>query len=407
MAKPQTLLKVFVASPGDVVEERKALEDVINEFNTTWGDNNEMRLELVKWETHTRPGFGEDAQDVINKQIGDEYDIFIGIMWGQFGSPTKRAESGTEEEFNRAYSRFKTSSGNVQIMFYFKDAGIPPSKMNMEQLANVQKFKSKIASECGGLYHQFETAEEFRTKVRIHLSKLVQDWRKANSTKVALTKKTTPAAIAKPIDPLANLTALTDDDYDEGLVELSEHMSASMAMVVDNVNKIANATIELGDKYRQRTREIDQLVAVGLKPDISAIKRISNNAAEDLEIYVNRLSVEIPEFHKQHSRAMDTFGKLAMISNVDFNKDLKDIKEVLPHIQEYRNAILTSSGELSGLRQVVASLPRMTTAFNRARKRATAVMDDLIVQLRTAANQSKDIEELLEQMIDAKDSSAQ
>ena len=92
MAKRQTLLKVFVASPGDVVEERRILEDVINEFNMTWGDTHELGLELVKWETHTRPGFGDDAQDVINKQIADEYDIFLGIMWGRFGSPTNRAE---------------------------------------------------------------------------------------------------------------------------------------------------------------------------------------------------------------------------------------------------------------------------------------------------------------------------
>ena|SRR3989337_1199459 len=32
-------------------------------------------------ETHTYPGIGEDAQDVINKQIDDDYDIFIGLMW--------------------------------------------------------------------------------------------------------------------------------------------------------------------------------------------------------------------------------------------------------------------------------------------------------------------------------------
>jgi len=105
MAKTQTILDVFVASPGDVIEERKILEEVINEFNVTWSDERNLRLDLVKWETHSRPGFGEDAQDVVNQQIGDEYDIFLGLMWGRYGSQTKRAESGTEEEFERAYRR--------------------------------------------------------------------------------------------------------------------------------------------------------------------------------------------------------------------------------------------------------------------------------------------------------------
>ena len=44
-------------------------------------------------------GLGIDAQDVINRQLG-EYDIFLGIMNTRFGSPTHRADSGTEEEFD-------------------------------------------------------------------------------------------------------------------------------------------------------------------------------------------------------------------------------------------------------------------------------------------------------------------
>ena len=130
MAKTRTLLQVFVASPGDVKDERKLLDSVISELNKTWGHSNGVMLELLKWETDSHPGFGADPQDVINSQIGEEYDIFIGIMWGRFGSPTKRAESGTEEEFNRAYTRLSNSSNSVQIMFYFKDAAIPPSKID-------------------------------------------------------------------------------------------------------------------------------------------------------------------------------------------------------------------------------------------------------------------------------------
>ena len=147
MPETRKILQVFVASPGDLSEERRILEDVITEFNLTWGDTQNVRLELVKWETHSRPGFGEDAQDVINNQIGDKFDIFLGIMWGRFGSPTNRAESGTQEEFERAYSRLKTSSGSIPIMFYFKDGGIPPSKMDPEQLAKVQEFRKRLGSD--------------------------------------------------------------------------------------------------------------------------------------------------------------------------------------------------------------------------------------------------------------------
>ena len=49
--------------------------------------------------------FVYDGQDVINRQIEDKYDLFIGIMYTKFGSPTNRAESGTVEEFEIAYKK--------------------------------------------------------------------------------------------------------------------------------------------------------------------------------------------------------------------------------------------------------------------------------------------------------------
>ncbi len=99
MAKTHTVLEVFIASPSDVSPEREVLTNVVSEFNVTWGDKHHVRLDIIKWETHSRPAFGKDAQDIINRQVGDVYDIFLGIMWGKFGTATTRAESGTEEEF--------------------------------------------------------------------------------------------------------------------------------------------------------------------------------------------------------------------------------------------------------------------------------------------------------------------
>lgn len=399
MAKTQTILQVFVASPGDVVEERKILEEVITEFNMTWSDTHKVHLDLLKWETHSRPGFGEDAQDVINEQIGDEYDIFIGIMWGRFGSPTKRSDSGTEEEFERAYARLAGSPNPVQIMFYFKDAGIPPSKLDPEQLSKVQAFKHKLSSGHGGLYYEFETAEEFQTKCRIHLSKLVQDWLKAPGATGTTKTESPPTSTHDEVDSLANLRGLSDDD-EEGLFDLAERANDAMAALVGVVTKMIEAINDIGAKLELRTKEANALTAGGATPDAKAVKRVSNNAANDFEVYVNRMSVEIPEFHKQHIASMDAFGKMAMISATDLNEGLNDIRMALGQIQKYRAAISTSSDSLTAFRESTAALPRMTTVFNRARKRAVAVMDDLLAQFRSAARQSEDVEELLKGMLE-------
>jgi hypothetical protein len=133
MAKKALLLQLFVASPSDVAAEREQLEGLVAE-------QNKIFCELLKWETDVRPAFGVDPQAVVNSQIGDEYDIFIGILWSRFGTETPRAESGTMEEFERAYSRMK-STGKPEIMVYFKDAPVPPSKIDPTQLQKVQDFK--------------------------------------------------------------------------------------------------------------------------------------------------------------------------------------------------------------------------------------------------------------------------
>jgi hypothetical protein len=126
MPRHEKVLSVFVASPSDVTDERTKLEEVVNELNITWSREFGVRLELVRWETHSFPSKGADAQDVINTQIPEDYDIFIGIMWCRFGTPTKRAESGTLEEFLRAKARHDENPSSVDIMIYFKDESVSP-----------------------------------------------------------------------------------------------------------------------------------------------------------------------------------------------------------------------------------------------------------------------------------------
>jgi len=119
------------------------------------------------------------------------------------------------------------------------------------------------------------------------------------------------------------------------------------------------------------------------------------------------MAVEIPEFRIQNSTAMDAFGKIAIISASDLDEDPDNIQHALEMIQSYRDAISTSSSSLSGLRDNVAEVPRMTKAFNRARKRTVAIMDDLLVQFRSAANQAADVEGLLNRMIESPNDRAQ
>ena len=173
MPRTESVVTVFISSPSDVSAEREILDSVVNELNRTWSRTLGIRLEPIMWETHSRPAFGNDPQDVLNDQFPDDYDVFLGILWGHIGTPTPRAESGTLEEFERAFERYKNDKDSIELMVYFKDEGIPPSKTDPAQLAQVQKFKKSLG-EKGGLYSTFEDASSFESSLRAHLSSLAQ-----------------------------------------------------------------------------------------------------------------------------------------------------------------------------------------------------------------------------------------
>ena len=96
---------------------------VIEETNRTVAPTLGLRIEIVRWETHSFPAYGGDPQTIINSQIAemDEYDLFVGVLWNRMGTPTPRATSGTEEEFRRAVEALQRH-GRPQIMLYFSQA---------------------------------------------------------------------------------------------------------------------------------------------------------------------------------------------------------------------------------------------------------------------------------------------
>jgi hypothetical protein len=172
--------RLFNASPGDVADERVALaEIVIPELRrilgafAAIGSGKEIELEAVRWETHSWPDVGADAQDVINRQLTG-FDIFLGIMWKRFGTPTKRAGSGTGEEFERAfelYSRY----GVPRIMFYFRTTAFyPQSSEDIDQFRRVFEFKERL-EKLGVRYWEYEQPIDFERYVREHLIRQILD----------------------------------------------------------------------------------------------------------------------------------------------------------------------------------------------------------------------------------------
>ena len=106
MAEQVTKLRAFVASPGDVLDERERLKLVVDELDRTLADSLGHSLELLDWRDVV-PSMGRPEQVILDQLKLDAWDIFVGILWTRFGTPSGAIRpdtgepflSGTEEEF--------------------------------------------------------------------------------------------------------------------------------------------------------------------------------------------------------------------------------------------------------------------------------------------------------------------
>ncbi|MDT8894313.1 hypothetical protein RSO41_06555 [Halomonas sp. I1] len=379
MPRNETILNVFLASPGDVSEEREALESIVHELNKSWSRTLGVRFELVRWETDVYPGFGDDPQDVINHQIDSEYDVFIGIFWGRIGTKTPRSDSGSLEEFELAYKRLGKANPSLDIMIYFKDAPIPPSRLDPKQLERLQFFKSSLGS-LGGLYWDFEDISDFESTLRTHLSAVAQKWSKKD--KVDAAEKVEPN-IEEAIEEKDS-----SDDY--GFLDYLEKYNSLNNEMCLSLGHITNATIKVSEAFEARTKAIDEITSGGETYEISDAKKIIKLASEDMDRYSKLIDSQIPVFASSKDGALDALSKALMVYR-DFNVDSSDLESLNKNINGMREAAIGSKVGLKKFRESVSALPRITNQSNRAKKGVLKSLDKMLSEISSTIQVTQNI----------------
>jgi formylglycine-generating enzyme required for sulfatase activity/predicted phosphodiesterase/energy-coupling factor transporter ATP-binding protein EcfA2 len=164
------IIKVLVASPGDVAEERKMAEKVILDWNARH-QNSRIRLEAVLWERYAAPenrGDGKGPQEPINRQLVDECDFAIGIFWTRIGTPTKIAPGGAVEEVQRILASQKP------VMLYFSNVAYRRNEIELDQIEKLDEFR--IAMRRDGLVSEYEERHEFKDQLARHLDLNLSHW---------------------------------------------------------------------------------------------------------------------------------------------------------------------------------------------------------------------------------------
>lgn len=171
--KTYEILNVFVSSPSDVYEEREMLEIVIRDINNIWMDTLGIMLKIKKWETNVPSKItNQNPNDIIIEEIG-KYDIYIGIMWNRFGSPTNEYESGTEQEFRIALDHYRKNKHPL-IKFYFSKREFRlETKEEINQYAQVKDFEDEIRNI--GVIKHYQTIEEFKYILFMELSNCIKE----------------------------------------------------------------------------------------------------------------------------------------------------------------------------------------------------------------------------------------
>jgi tetratricopeptide (TPR) repeat protein len=182
-------LRIFISSPGDVVEERtltrRVLERLAGEFS------GRVTLEPIFWEHEPLL-----ATDTFQKQIvrPSETDILVSILWSRLGTrlPAQftradgsRYDSGTEYEFEDAVAAYKRE-GHPDLLVYRKTAdpvvSLKDKKALLEKLSQKEAldafFSKWFQDEAEGTliaaFHPFERSSDFEELLESHLKKLIE-----------------------------------------------------------------------------------------------------------------------------------------------------------------------------------------------------------------------------------------
>ena len=154
------VLTVMIASPGDTVDARNAVEQAILSWNRDRSHVERVVLLPVRWETEAVPEMGADGQSVINRQLVDRADIVVALFHARLGAPTPRAQSGTAEEIDRAVQR------GVPVHVYFAEMPYPYG-VDPDELKRLETFRK--ATQERGLLGRYVSAEDLIAKVRTAL----------------------------------------------------------------------------------------------------------------------------------------------------------------------------------------------------------------------------------------------
>jgi hypothetical protein len=172
MAELALQLPVFIASPSDVVDERKVIAEEVRELAVTAGKHG-LLLRPICWELDARPTM-QRAQASINELLKTA-ELVVVVLWSTLGSESAPGaeDSGTLEELLRATEQVLHGASD-DVLVYFRESPVPAEAA--ESYARVQAFRNKLELSRRVFFWRYNTPEELRGEFANHLRLWLERW---------------------------------------------------------------------------------------------------------------------------------------------------------------------------------------------------------------------------------------
>jgi len=160
-----TEYRCLLISPKDVSQERDALAALVNAWNAQIGRTLNVRVELVRSETHSSPDLQGPPQNVLNRQLVKDCHFGIALFWSRIGTPTSSYLSGSDEEIHRLLD------SGVRVLVYFNRSPIPQENRESDQYARLCELRTDLQTK--GLVGYYDDVTHLREQVQLHLTSVV------------------------------------------------------------------------------------------------------------------------------------------------------------------------------------------------------------------------------------------
>ena len=187
-------------------------------------------------------------------------------------------------------------------------------------------------------------------------------------------------------------------DDDEGFLDLVEEGVQGFKEGTVVLRRLVKHILELGEKITRGIKNLtdEQNKPGGINP--SRAKKIINSMADDIAGIATDIQAEIVPFKNTYGTGIRAYGRAANLLS-DFGGDIAEpLEDAISKTSTLEREISKTQRELLELKNVLAVTPRVTSKYNKAKKKILEVLAELDREMSAVGTSTKQTLQFLEEL---------